>query len=155
MPDMEKGVFDPDKIAEALNRAADEWKPSKLTLKDKLGEPKVYEAIKNLKRRGASGSEIVAILESLGIKTTPQSLNATLGKIDREARGDSDAKPKRERKTNKPSEGAGTSTETSGGTPKQSEGKPSDKQGDKPAKSEGRKLNQPPSMGGAFDQNNL
>ena len=151
MADMKDDGFNPDKIAEALNKAAEEWKPSKLTLKDKLGEPKVLEAIKNFKRRGASGREITEILAGLGIKTTPQTLNSMIGKIEREARGDGDTKQRRERKATKPSEVAGTSSEATSGSAKSSESKPDSK----PARTEERKLNKTPSMGGAFDTDNL
>ncbi|WP_425624874.1 hypothetical protein [Agrobacterium radiobacter] len=166
MADQENDVFDADKVAEALRKMANEWKPSpsRMTLKEKLGQPQILAAIKEWKRKGANNVEVVEGLAKLGIKTTPQSLNSTLGTIEREARGEGNAKSKRERKAKQTSTSSGTSAAASGGTtseaPKptgeKSDGKPPATGDAKPdAKPEGRKLTSPPSMGGAFKPDEL
>ncbi len=158
MAETESDVFDADKVAAALRKMADEWKPSpsRMTLKEKLGQPQILAAIKDWKRKGANNVEIVAGLETLGIKTTPQSLNSTLGAIEREARGDGGAKSKRERKAKQTASSPTTSTGTQVETPTTGGGKPDSKPDETGgAKPEGRKLTKSPSMGGAFNQDEL
>ncbi|WP_429819212.1 hypothetical protein [Ensifer sp. B1-9] len=127
-----------------------------MTLKEKLGQPQILAAIKDWKRKGASNVEIVAGLQTLGIKTTPQSLNSTLGAIERDARGDGKAKSKSERRprqtANAPTNSTGTQAETPTTGGAKADSKPDETGGAKP---EGRKLTKSPSMGGAFNQDEL
>jgi hypothetical protein len=158
MADTDNDVFDADKVAAALRKMADEWKPSpsKMTLKEKLGQPQIHAAIKDWKRKGANNVEVVAGLQTLGIKTTPQSLNSTLGAIERAARGEGSVKSKREKKPRQIAAASATPEATQSETPQTAVVSPDDKadeiEGGKP---EGRKLSKPPTMGGAFNQDEL
>jgi len=104
----------PSKLAEALNKAAADFVPkSKGTLSAQLEDPDVKEAIFNMRRKGMTAVDIVGVLKTLGIETTPSSFNSTFGRILRKAKGGSDAKPKKDRK---PTKAADASTSSSGST---------------------------------------
>ncbi|MGO7324054.1 hypothetical protein GUK30_32485 [Rhizobium leguminosarum] len=113
----------PSKLAEALNKAAEDFVPkSKGTLAAQLEDPDVKDAIINMRRKGMTAVDIVGVLKTLGIETTPSSFNSTFGRILRKAKGGIDAKPKKDRKPNKAADAsalsAGSSEESTGGAPK-------------------------------------
>ncbi|NEI66544.1 hypothetical protein [Rhizobium leguminosarum] len=129
----------PSKLAEALNKAAEDFVPkSKGTLAAQLEDPDVKDAIINMRRKGMTAVDIVGVLKTLGIETTPSSFNSTFGRILRKAKGGIDAKPKKDRKPNKAADAsalsAGSSEESTGGAPKESEGKPGKTSGATPEK---------------------
>lgn len=100
------------KLAEALNRAAEDFVPrSKGTLAAQLEDPQVKEAVINMRRKGMTAVDIVGVLKTLGIQTTPSSFNSTFGRILRKGKSASDAKTKKDRKQNK---AADNSTASSG-----------------------------------------
>ncbi|MGO7266045.1 hypothetical protein [Rhizobium johnstonii] len=97
------------KLAEALNKAAENFVPkSKGTLAAQLEDPEVKEAIINMRRKGMTAVDIVAVLKTLGIETTPSSFNSTFGRILRKSKGGSDPKPKKERNVSKSADTAAT-----------------------------------------------
>ncbi|RVH69160.1 hypothetical protein CN198_13925 [Sinorhizobium meliloti] len=122
------------KLAEALNKAAEDFVPkSKGTLAASLEEPEVKEAILNMRRKGMTAVDIVGVLKTLGIETTPSSFNSTFGRILRKSKGGSDAKPKKERKANKSADASSTAAGSPegevGGTPKPSDSMPAETNG--------------------------
>ncbi|MGO7674883.1 hypothetical protein ACC685_33510 [Rhizobium ruizarguesonis] len=135
-------TFDPKRLAAALNEAADKPNPDKLTLFDKLSERDVWAAIQNMRAKRHTSKEIADVLAANGIKTTAGSLNATIQKIQKSLRGESNAKPKRETKANKPTGSAATSEAT-----------PNNPEATKPAAApttQSKTLGKKPAMGGAF-----
>lgn len=119
----------PSKLAEALNKAAEDFVPkSKGTLAAQLEDPDVKDAIINMRRKGMTAVDIVGVLKTLGIETTPSSFNSTFGRILRKAKGGSDAKPKKDRRPNNAADAPGSSLKSpegsAGGTPKPPESKP-------------------------------
>lgn len=90
------------KLAEALNKAAEDFVPkSKGTLAAQLEDPEVKEAVINMRRKGMTAVDIVGVLKTLGIQTTPSSFNSTFGRILRKGKSASDARTKKDRKQNK------------------------------------------------------
>ncbi|MGR9293638.1 hypothetical protein ACU8OS_35320 (plasmid) [Rhizobium leguminosarum] len=130
----------PSKLAEALNKAAEDFVPkSKGTLAAQLEDPDVKDAIFNMRRKGMTAVDIVGVLKTLGIETTPSSFNSTFGRILRKTKGGSEAKLKKDRKANKAADGSASSSGSlegsTGGTPKASEVKPAKTIGATPEKS--------------------
>ncbi|ANL74242.1 hypothetical protein AMC83_PA00015 (plasmid) [Rhizobium phaseoli] len=124
----------PSKLAEALNKAAEDFVPkSKGTLAAQLEDPDVKDAIFNMRRKGMTAVDIVGVLKTLGIETTPSSFNSTFGRILRKAKGGSDAKSKKDRKPNKAADllpsSSGSVEGSGGGASKSSESKPSETKG--------------------------
>lgn len=121
----------PSKLAEALNKAAEDFVPkSKGTLAAQLEDPDVKDAIINMRRKGMTAVDIVGVLKTLGIETTPSSFNSTFGRILRKAKGGSDAKPKKDRKPNKAADASAASSGSPegnpGGAPKPTDNKPAE-----------------------------
>ncbi|TBF89187.1 hypothetical protein [Rhizobium leguminosarum] len=124
------------KLAEALNKAAESFVPkSKGTLAAQLENPEVKEAIINMRRKGMTAVDIVAVLKTLGIETTPSSFNSTFGRILRKSKGGSDPKPEKERKE---SRSANTAATTSGSPKVNASGSP------KPSGSKAAKTSETP-----------
>ncbi|MGH0214375.1 hypothetical protein NKY66_10720 [Sinorhizobium meliloti] len=126
----------PSKLAEALNKAAEDFVPkSKGTLASQLEDPEVKDAIINMRRKGMTAVDIVGVLKTLGIETTPSSFNSTFGRILRKGRSGSDAKPKKDRKPNRTADtlttSSGSSEGSTGGSPKPSDNKPAETGGAK------------------------
>lgn len=124
----------PSKLAEALNKAAETFVPkSKGTLAAQLEDPEVKDAIINMRRRGMTAVDIVGVLKTLGIETTPSSFNSTFGRILRKSKGGSDVKPKKDRRAAKasdaPTTSSGSPEGSASGSPKTSEGKPAETSG--------------------------
>jgi chemotaxis response regulator CheB len=121
----------PSKLAEALNKAAENFVPkSKGTLAAQLEDPEVKDAIINMRRKGMTAVDIVDVLKTLGIETTPSSFNSTFGRILRKSKGGSDAKPRKDRKpikaTDNPATSVGSSEGGLDGSPKPSESNPTE-----------------------------
>ncbi|OWO89993.1 hypothetical protein B5E41_29135 [Rhizobium esperanzae] len=149
-------AIDYSKIAEALNKLAETPNPKSKTLADHLREPSVKEAIERAKAAGYRSDAIVPLLAELGIKTTTASFDATWSKLKREDRGETGTKPEgKSRSTsrkNNPAKPLQTASE------KVSESGPdagAEQAGTGGDKSKSKSLNKSPTMGGAFNENDL
>ncbi len=138
-PDTEAAIAALEKLAETPNE-------KRLTLKERIAEPRMYDAIKRAQRARHSPADIARILSGEGIEISPATLGVYLREIEREQRGDNNAKSSKKRTDTKPKE-----TDNSAGTAKGTAG------GDNGAKPEtaGKTLTRKPGMGGGFSPENL
>lgn len=138
-----KGVLSLDAMATTPN-------VKRNTLKEMIAEEATYELIRKAERNKYTHAEIALALKDKGIEIKPDTLGLYLREIAKE-KGEDNAKHGAKSKTNKPK------SATASPQGKVSEAKPTE--GGKPADSGtasgGKSLTKPPSMGGAFNQDEL
>lgn len=138
-PNTEAAIAALEKLAESPNEA-------RLTTKERIAEPRMYAAIRKAQQARHSVADIASTLKAEGIDVAPSTLSVYLREIEREQRGDSNAKATKKRADAKPKEadhGAGTAKGTAGGD-----------NGSKP-ETTGKTLTRKPGMGGGFSPENL
>ncbi len=151
MPTETKPAFDADKIVAALDKLAATPNESRVGLKERLKEPRIYEAIQKAKAQKRTIAEIADAMNAAGIEIKAGTLGLYLREIENEMKGASDDKSGSKSKADKPRKAAATAE----AKPTAATEKPDVKPADSGKPDGGKKLTQAPNMGGAFNQNDL
>lgn len=152
MPTENQSAFDADALVAALEKMAATPNAKKVTLKDKISEPRILDAIRKAQAAKYTPADIAELMTAMGIEIRPSTLAVYLREIEAETKGGTDGKQGAKSKANKPRTTAATSENKTAAQPE----KPAEKSAAKPDdKSAGKTLTSKPAMGGAFDTNNL
>jgi hypothetical protein len=108
MAEATKGGLDPVALAAALLVEAETARPAKGTIKETLQTPEVFNAVKELERKGWQMKDIAEALKKHGLDASPGTIKKRWQEVKREAKGDTDGKAQRKSKTTTPRTTAGT-----------------------------------------------
>ncbi|MNE61352.1 hypothetical protein D3C80_1565600 [compost metagenome] len=151
MPTETKPAFDAEKLVAALDKLAATPNESRVGLKERLKEPRVYEAIQKAKAQKRTIAEIAEAINAAGIEIKAGTLGLYLREIENEMKGASNDRSGA-KSANKPPRTTAATSETKQTAPAE---KPASKPDDKPAANGGKTLSKSPSMGGAFKTDEL
>lgn len=93
-----KIAIDPSALAAALAQEAENFTPHKGTVKDILGEPEVFQAVRDMEARGMTIAMIAQALIKHGVNASPGTIKKKLQEVKREAKGGGNGKAERKPK---------------------------------------------------------